>query len=95
MEIKDPATRDIFEGTDSKAARKTLPRDLWPNARRKLDWVRSAQTLNDLRFLPANRLEALKGDRNGQHSLRINQQFRICFRWTEGEAKDVEIVDYH
>lgn len=95
MEIRDQGTRDIFDGLDSKAAGKKLPRDLWPNARRKLDWVRRAQSLNDLKFPPANRLEALKADRKGQHSLRVNQQFRICFRWMEGEAREVEIVDYH
>ena len=57
--------------------------------------MHAAQELNDLRNPPGNRLEMLKGDRTGQHSIRINDQFRICFRWVEGHAEDVEIVDYH
>ena len=56
---------------------------------------RAAQRLDDLRLPPGNRLEALSGDRRGQHSIRINQQWRICFRWTDGGAEDVEICDYH
>ena len=64
-------------------------------ARRKLRQLEIAQTLADLRIPPGNRLEALKGDRAGQHSIRINDQFRVCFRWVEGGAEDVEIVDYH
>ena len=57
--------------------------------------IDNAEALDDLRVPPGNRLEALKGDRAGQHSIRINDQFRICFRWNEGGAEDVEIVDYH
>jgi proteic killer suppression protein len=64
-------------------------------ARRKLEAVDSAVTLNDLRAPPNNRLEALKGDREGQHSIRINDQWRVCFRWTAEGPTDVEIVDYH
>ena len=64
-------------------------------ARRKLLLVHTAARLDDLRVPPGNRLEALAGDRRGQHSIRINQQWRICFRWIDGEACDVEIVDYH
>ena len=64
-------------------------------ARRKLLYLHRAQTLRDLKAPPGNRLEALKGDRKGQHSIRINDQWRICFRWLEGHAYDVEIVDYH
>jgi len=64
-------------------------------ARRKLRMLNSAATLDDLRIPPANRLEALKGDRKGQHSIRINDQWRVCFRWKDGDAHDVEIVDYH
>jgi toxin HigB-1 len=63
--------------------------------RRKLRMLNSAQTLDDLRIPPANRLEALRGDRKGQHSIRINDQWRICFTWKTGDAHDVEIVDYH
>jgi len=64
-------------------------------ARRKLLYLNRARTLNDLRSLPGNRLEALSGDRKNQYSIRINDQWRICFRWSEGDALDVEIVDYH
>jgi proteic killer suppression protein len=64
-------------------------------ARRKLALLEAAERLEDLRVPPGNRLEALKGDRAGQHSLRINDQWRICFRWSSGNAEDVEIVDYH
>ena len=64
-------------------------------ALRELDMVDSATALNDLRSPPNNRLEALKGDRKGQFSIRINDQWRICFRWQDGHAYDVEIVDYH
>lgn len=64
-------------------------------ARRKLLYLNQARTLQDLRAPPGNRLEVLKGDRRGQHSIRINNQWRICFRWVEGHAYDVEITDYH
>lgn len=64
-------------------------------ARRKLRQLQIAGRLDDLRVPPGNRLEALKGDRAGQHSIRVNDQFRVCFRWTAGGAEDVEIVDYH
>ena len=64
-------------------------------ARRKLLYLHRARTLEDLRIPPGNRLEALKGDRKGEHSIRVNDQWRICFRWFEGNAHDVEIVDYH
>jgi proteic killer suppression protein len=64
-------------------------------ARRKLRQLEIAGRLNDLRVPPGNRLEALKGDRAGQHSIRINDQWRVCFRWTEAGAEDIEIVDYH
>ncbi len=64
-------------------------------ALRKLRMIEAAEVLEDLRVPPGNRLEALKGDRAGQHSIRINDQYRVCFRWLDGEAHDVEIVDYH
>jgi proteic killer suppression protein len=64
-------------------------------ARRKLRQLQIAGRLEDLRIPPGNRLEALKGDRTGQHSIRVNAQFRVCFRWSEAGAEDVEIVDYH
>lgn len=64
-------------------------------ARRKLDMLDAAQTLSDLKVPPGNRLEALAGDRKGQHSIRINDQWRLCFSWRDGHAENVEIVDYH
>ncbi|HTV84024.1 MAG TPA: type II toxin-antitoxin system RelE/ParE family toxin [Dyella sp.] len=64
-------------------------------ARRKLELLEAATVLDELRVPPGNRLEALKGGRKGQHSIRINDQFRVCFRWSEGHAYDVEICDYH
>jgi proteic killer suppression protein len=62
---------------------------------RKLVVIDAAESLNDLRIPPGNRLEKLKGNREGQHSIRVNEQWRICFRWKEGDAYDVEIADYH
>lgn len=64
-------------------------------ARRKLDYLDAAAVLDDLRAPPGNRLEALKGNRVGQHSIRVNDQYRVCFRWKAGDAYDVEITDYH
>jgi toxin HigB-1 len=64
-------------------------------ARRKLLYLHRARTLEDLKVPPGNHLEALKGDRRGQHSIRINDQWRVCFTWKDGDAHDVEIVDYH
>ena len=72
-----------------------LPSDIQRIAARKLKLLNDAVELNDLRVPPANRLEARKGNRKGQHSIRINDQWRICFRWKQGSAFDVEIVDYH
>lgn len=71
------------------------PSDLVAVARRKLDQLNAAVSVQGLRVPPGNRLEALKGDRKGQYSVRVNDQFRICFRWTEAGPADVEIVDYH
>ena len=72
-----------------------LPNNIQAVARRKLRMLNNAKTLDDLRIPPANRLEALKGKRRGQHSIRINDQWRICFVWSNGDANNVEIVDYH
>jgi len=91
----DEATEDIFNGVNSRAARKALPRELWMIAARKLDQIDSSVALTDLRVPPGNRLEALRNDQDGQHSIRINDQFRICFIWTDSGAVNVEIVDYH
>ena len=89
------ATEDIFNGVNSAEARRLLPRDLWKVAFRKLDQIDAATNLNDLRVPPGNRLESLKSDRAGQYSIRINNQYRICFEWTLRGANGVEIVDYH
>jgi proteic killer suppression protein len=72
-----------------------LPIELQRVARRKLRMLNNAADLHDLRAPPGNRLEKLRGDRAGQHSIRINQQWRVCFRWRDGDAHEVEIVDYH
>jgi proteic killer suppression protein len=93
--FKDRGTRDVFDVTHSKRASKSCPSDLWSVARRKLDQLNQADSLRDLRSPPRNRLEALKRDRKGQHSIRINDQFRVCFRWTAAGPEDVAIVDYH
>jgi len=93
--FKNAATEDVFNGVNSKAARKACPPHLWEIAVRKLDLLDAAETLEDLRVPPGNRLEALKGDRAGQYSIRINEQYRICFVWRDGGTEEVEIVDYH
>ncbi|MFE5669993.1 type II toxin-antitoxin system RelE/ParE family toxin [Agromyces sp. NPDC056523] len=85
------ATRRVF---DRERVAK-MGHDLQRMAHRKLLLIEAAEDLNDLRIPPGNRLEALKGDRAGQHSIRINDQYRICFRWTPSGAEDVEIVEYH
>lgn len=72
-----------------------MPQDIQRVALRKLYVIHRSRNLNDLRVPPANRLEKLKGSRSGQYSIRINDQWRICFRWTGADAYDVEIVDYH
>lgn len=92
--IRDFADREaekLWQGTPSRR----LPADIQHVARRKLRMLNNATSLDDLRIPPANRLEALKGDRKGQYSIRINDQWRICFRWHCGDAHDVTIVDYH
>jgi proteic killer suppression protein len=91
----DQGTRDIFDGRRSKAARKACPIAVLPVAFRKLDQLNQAHVLTDLRAPPGNRLEKLRGYRRGQYSIRINEQYRICFRWTPQGPEDVEIVDYH
>ncbi len=93
--FKTQGTQDIFDGTDSKAARRACPTSILPVARRKLDQVNQAAQLDDLNAPPQNRLEKLRGDRAGQHSIRINAQYRVCFRWTDFGPESVEIVDYH
>ena len=91
----DQGTYDIYVGTDSGAARRVLPKPLWPVARRKLHWIDAARGIEALRMPPGNRLEALKGDRAGSSSVRINDKYRITFRFEEGNAYDVCCEDYH
>ena len=93
--FKNQGTEDVFVGRSSKAARKACPQGLWRVAQRKLDQLNQADVLSDLKAPPRNQLEKLREDRKGQHSIRINDQFRVCFRWTERGPEDVEIVDYH
>jgi proteic killer suppression protein len=88
-------TEDIFNGENTKEARKTCPARLWPVASRKLDQLDSVVELEELNKPPGNRLEALSGDRAGEHSIRINEQYRICFVWADNGPDQVEIVDYH
>jgi proteic killer suppression protein len=93
--FRTTGTEDIFNGKNSKASRKTCPQTVWTVAFRKLDQLDSAESLDDLKIPPGNRLEALSGDRSGEHSIRINDQYRICFVWTASGPDLVEIVDYH
>lgn len=91
----DQGTEDIFNARDTKRARRTCPTILWALARRKLELLDSAGALQDLRVPPANRLEALKGNRKRQFSIRVNDQYRVCFVWSDLGPSRVEIVDYH
>jgi len=93
--FKTTGTEDIFDGLASKAARKCCPQSIWPVARRKLDQINRVRELSELKAPPGNHLERLKGDRENQYSIRINQQYRICFTWEEGYAYEIEITDYH
>jgi proteic killer suppression protein len=89
--FKDKETEKIYQRTFSRK----LPHDIQKLATRKLWMLDAAPDLNSLRIPPSNHLEALHGDRKGQHSIRINKQWRICFEWRDGDAYEVEIVDYH
>jgi proteic killer suppression protein len=88
-------TEDIFNGRNTKDARKTCPRTAWRVAARKLEQLDSVGFLEELRIPPGNRLEALSGDRKGQFSIRINDRYRVCFLWTDEGPDAAEIVDYH
>ncbi|MBN1148953.1 MAG: type II toxin-antitoxin system RelE/ParE family toxin [Anaerolineales bacterium] len=92
--FKNKATEDIFNGINTKAARNLCPQALWRVAVRKLDQLDSVEALEDLGVPPGNRLEGLKGDRQGQYSVRINEQYRVCFVWTETGPSEEEVVDY-
>lgn len=89
--IRDRETHKVWSGEGSRR----LPGEIQNVALRKLRLINAASRLEDLRAPPGNRLESLSGDRRGEYSIRINQQWRICFRWIDGEAEDVEICDYH
>ena len=89
------ATEDLFNGIDSRRARSACPSHLWPIVRRKLTQLNRVRDLRELAIPPGNRLERLAGSRRGQHSIRIDQQYRVCFQWEEGYADEVEVTDYH
>jgi proteic killer suppression protein len=95
LDFADQATEDVFHGTRSKAARRCLPAVLWAAAQRKLDRLNRAKEPRDLTDPPGNRLEAMKGDYAGFFSIRVNDQYRIVFRFEGGDARQVRIVDYH
>ena len=89
--FKDKETEIIFQGKQSRK----LPGEIQQRALRKLILLNQATTLEHLKSFPGNRLESLQGDRKGQHSIRVNDQWRVCFRWKDSQAFDVEITDYH
>ena len=92
VSFRDRRLNGLFERGSVAAS---LPNGLVRTLRQKLDILHAADRLEDLRVPPGNRLEALRGDRDGQHSIRVNVQWRLCFRWTESGPADVELVDYH
>jgi proteic killer suppression protein len=94
VSFADATTADIYHGSDTKAARK-LPRELWNRIQQKLDLLNACTSVEDLRAPPANRLEKLKGDLAGFHSIRVNQQYRIIFRFAAGQCEEVRCTDYH
>jgi proteic killer suppression protein len=93
--FKTKGTEDIFNGFNSREARRTCPETLWRVTARKLDQLDSAESINELRIPPGNHLEELSGNRVGQYSICINDQYRICFLWAVSGPDQVEIVDYH
>jgi len=93
--FRNQGTEDLFNREDTKAARRVCPANVRKVAQRKLDQLNFATQIGDMRIPPNNQLEKLKGDRDGQWSVRVNQQFRVCFAWSAKGPSDVEIVDYH
>ncbi|MGN0071030.1 MAG: type II toxin-antitoxin system RelE/ParE family toxin [Atopobiaceae bacterium] len=91
MEFRDADIQDFWEGTN--LAPRRVPSDVRKALMRKLQILDAACALDDLKVPPGNRLEALAGDRKGQYSIRVNRQWRLCFKWSDGEAKEVEFVD--
>ncbi len=94
VSFADATTADIYHGNDSKAARK-MRRELWGRVQRKLDLLNACTSVEDLRIPPANRLEKLKGELTGFYSIRVNEQYRIVFRFVKGNCEDVSCTDYH
>ena len=92
--FKDDGTEDIFNGLSTRKALK-IPKEIWPIVRRKLDMLNTAHELIDLRVPPGNRLEKLYGRLTGCHSIRVNDQYRIIFKWLSHDAEDVLVTDYH
>lgn len=93
--FKNQGTEDIFNGRNSKEARKICSSSLWRIAARKLEQLDSVTSITELRIPPGNMLEVLKKNRKEEYSIRINEQYRICFKWSETGPDHVEIVDYH
>jgi proteic killer suppression protein len=95
VSFKDEGTQDIFLQLDTRAARKTCPQQMWSVAHQRLDALDRARVVEQLLRPPGNRLKRLKGDRWGAYSIRIDNQYRLCFRWGATGPEEVEIVDYH
>ena len=95
LSFHDRGTEDIFNGVSSRDANRACPKSHWRVAQRELDQLDSINRLEELKAPPGNRLEVLRGNRTGQHSIRINDQYRVCFTWTENSPSDVEVTDYH
>ena len=95
VSFRDKQTKAIYDNDSTKAARKRLPAGLWRIAQRRLDQLTRVARLSQLALPPGNQLEPLKGGRKGQHSIRVNEQYRICFVWTDQGPAHVEITDYH
>jgi len=95
VSFKDRASEDIFNGVNTKAARKACPQTLWQIVARKLDQLDSVLSLDELKVPPGNRLERLSGDRRSEYSIRINEQYRIGFMWGESGPYEVAVTDYH
>ena len=93
--FKDKGAKDIYNGLNTRYARSTCPKKLWRVVLRKLDMMDEAESLAELRLAPGNHLEILSGNRQGQHSIRINDKYRICFNRDEAGFHNVEITDYH
>ena len=95
VSFRDGGTENVFNGRTTRTALRMCPLPIWGVAQRKLDQLDSAAILGDLRVPPGDRLERLSGNRRGQHSIRINERYRICFMWTDTGPTEVDIVDYH